>query len=687
MNVKPSWMAIGLSCAATACFGVDRTYERRMTMMESGTYVGEWAELGEGVWLSLDEKGAGEFLLRGVRMAAEWTAEGDGRVSVRTGWGDGSIRQRLRYDLERDVLDMGFKGRESAWGNKGILRFVTEEGTKGCPKAAAMTEKAPDRAARLNGIGIDDPGVAETEDLAKGLPLGRVLAEGLVVETVDALYPQVVIVPDPWVADALRIEFVYEGDVPLRRPFADREWSGRRAWRSELESEDGADGRARTERLSELLTGRNLKAFPFVYEYGKGEAPWRERGIVVMTPKGGADRGIDFVRKALSATKGERRRFRAVKATDDRSYDREAAAAKDLTRKTAEALGQTVLCPRMRPERKRSAKARPVEAMRAMMKESRYSGTWCEKVGKHEIRLSLDPEGDAVLDIGVDVDLKWTVEGEGRLLLRPARGKKGAEPHQISYDPETDTIDIGFDDKTPKGVSGYLSFESETLIGSLGEKARTRRWMAAAAEEADEEGRLKRMKEANDPRLRKVSSAEEIPSLEKIVVNSQCWKTTDGVYPKICIHPSKVLSGCVIVTIRFGCYETSEGARKKVVVPARVRRFQDSDEPNTVGLSRAQMAGFVAAVSAPDVTSGLESYDHGAGNGYWREDVFEVLLDPEDYARMDKLLRDYINSHGGLPRYFTAEHFVTREEEKRGLDSRRQRLKEKGLNLSLEERP
>ena len=687
MKVKPSWMAIGLSCAATACFGVDRTYERRMTMMESGTYVGEWAELGEGVWLSLDEKGAGEFLLRGVRMAAEWTAEGDGRVSVRTGWGDGSIRQRLRYDLDRDVLDMGFKGRESPWGNKGILRFVTEEGTKGCPKAAAMTEKAPDRAARLNGIGIDDPGVAETEDLAKGLPLGRVLAEGLVVETVDALYPQVVIVPDPWVADALRIEFVYEGDVPLRRPFADREWSGRRAWRSELESEDGADGRARTERLSELLKGRNLKAFPFVYEYGKGEASWRERGIVVMTPKGGADRGIDFVRKALSATKGERRRFRAVKATDDRSYDREAAAAKDLTRKTAEALGQTVLCPRMRPERKRSAKARPVEAMRAMMKESRYSGTWCEKVGKHEIRLSLDPEGDAVLDIGVDVDLKWTVEGEGRLLLRPARGKKGAEPHRISYDPETDTIDIGFDDKTPKGVSGYLSFESETLIGSLGEKARNRRRMAAAAEEADEEGRLKRMKEANDPRLRKVSSAEEIPSLEKIVVNSQCWKTTDGVYPKICIHPSKVLSGCVIVTIRFGCYETSEGARKKVVVPARVRRFQDSDEPNTVGLSRAQMAGFVAAVSAPDVTSGLESYDHGAGNGYWREDVFEVLLDPEDYARMDKLLRDYINSHGGLPRYFTAEHFVTREEEKRGLDSRRQRLKEKGLDLSLEERP
>lgn len=687
MNVKPSWMAIGLSCAATACFGIDRTYERRMTMMASGTYAGEWAELGEGVWLSLDEKGAGEFLLRGVRMAAEWTAEGDGRVSVRTGWGDGSIRQRLRYDLERDVLDMGFKGRESPWGNKGILRFVTEEGTKGCPKAAAMTGKAPDRAARLNGIGIDDPGVAETEDLAKGLPLGRVLAEGLVVETVDALYPQVVIVPDPWVADALRIEFVYEGDVPLRRAFADREWSGRRAWRSELESEDGADGRARTERLSELLKGRNLKALPFVYEYGKGEASWRERGIVVMTPKGGADRGIDFVRKALSATKGERRRFRAVKATDDRSYDREAAAAKDLTRKTAEALGQTVLCPRMRPERKRSAKARPEEAMRAMMKESRYSGTWCEKVGKHEIRLSLDPEGDAVLDIGVDVDLKWTVEGEGRLLLRPARGKKGAEPHRISYDPETDTIDIGFDDKTPKGVSGYLSFESETLIGSLGEKARNRRQMAAAAEEADEEGRLKRMKEANDPRLRKVSLAEEIPSLEKIVVNSECWTTTDGVYPKICIHPSKVLSGCVIVTIRFGCYETSEGARKKVVVPARVRRFQDSDEPNTVGLSRAQMAGFVAAVSAPDVTSGLESYDHGAGNGYWREDVFEVLLDPEDYARMDKLLRDYINSHGGLPRYFTAEHFVTREEEKRGLDSRRQRLKEKGLDLSLEERP
>ena len=687
MNVKPSWMAIGLSCAATACFGIDRTYERRMTMMASGTYAGEWAELGEGVWLSLDEKGAGEFLLRGVRMAAEWTAEGDGRVSVRTGWGDGSIRQRLRYDPERDVLDMGFKGRESPWGNKGILRFVTEEGTKGCPKAAAMTGKAPDRAARLNGIGIDDPSVAETEDLAKGLPIGRVLAEGLVVETVDALYPQVVIVPDPWVADALRIEFVYEGDVPLRRPFADREWSGRRAWRSELESEDGADGRARTERLSELLKGRNLKALPFVYEYGKGEASWRERGIVVMTPKGGADRGIDFVRKALSATKGERRRFRAVKATDDRSYDREAAAAKDLTRKTAEALGQTVLCPRMRPERKRSAKARPEEAMRAMMKESRYSGTWCEKVGKHEIRLSLDPEGDAVLDIGVDVDLKWTVEGEGRLLLRPARGKKGAEPHRISYDPETDTIDIGFDDKTPKGVSGYLSFESETLIGSLGEKARNRRRMAAAAEEADEEGRLKRMKEANDPRLRKVSLAEEIPSLEKIVVNSECWTTTDGVYPKICIHPSKVLSGCVIVTIRFGCYETSEGARKKVVVPARVRRFQDSDEPNTVGLSRAQMAGFVAAVSAPDVTSGLESYDHGAGNGYWREDVFEVLLDPEDYARMDKLLRDYINSHGGLPRYFTAEHFVTREEEKRGLDSRRQRLKEKGLDLSLEERP
>ena len=167
---------------------------------------------------------------------------------------------------------------------------------------------------------------------------------------------------------------------------------------------------------------------PFVYEYGKGEASWRERGIVVMTPKGGADRGIDFVRKALSATKGERRRFRAVKATDDRSYDREAAAAKDLTRKTAEALSQTVLRPRMRPERKRSAKARPVEAMRAMMKESRYSGTWCEKVGKHEIRLSLDPEGDAVLDIGVDVDLKWTVEGDFSPTASPISRTEGGYP-------------------------------------------------------------------------------------------------------------------------------------------------------------------------------------------------------------------------------------------------------------------
>ncbi|MGN0877431.1 MAG: hypothetical protein ACI4TC_09190 [Kiritimatiellia bacterium] len=687
MNVKPSWMAIGLSCAATACFGVDRTYERRMTMMESGTYAGEWAELGEGVWLSLDEKGAGEFLLRGVRMAAEWTAEGDGRVSVRTGWGDGSIRQRLRYDLERDVLDMGFKGRESPWGNKGILRFVTEEGTKGYPKAAAMTGKAPDRAARLNGIGIDNPGVAETEDLAKGLPLGRVLAEGLVVETVDALYPQVVIVPDPWVADALRIELVYEGDVPLRRAFADREWSGRRAWRSELESEDGADGRARTERLSELLKGRNLKALPFVYEYGKGEASWRERGIVVMTPKGGADRGIDFVRKALSATKGERRRFRAVKATDDRSYDREAAAAKDLTRKTAEALGQTVLCPRMRPERKRSAKARPVEAMRAMMKESRYSGTWCEKVGKHEIRLSLDPEGDAVLDIGVDVDLKWTVEGEGKLLLRPARGKKGAEPHRISYDPETDTIDIGFDDKTPKGVSGYLSFESETLIGSLGEKARNRRRMAAAAEEADEEGRLKRMKEANDPRLRKVSSAEEIPSLEKIVVNSQCWKTTDGVYPKICIHPSWSFTECAIVNVRFGCYEASQGARKMVDIAARTRGFRDSDKPNTIGLSREQMTAFIEAKDWPKAAGSAMARDNGKGKKYWREDMVEVLLHPEEFARMDALLRDFVIARDGGPRYFAIEHFVTREEEKRGLDSRRARLKEKGLDLSLEERP
>ena len=686
MNVKPSWMAIGLSCAATACFGIHRTYERRMTMMESGTYAGEWAELGEGVWLSLDEKGAGEFLLRGVRMAAEWTAEGDGRVSVRTGWGDGSIRQRLRYDLERDVLDMGFKGRESPWGNKGILRFVTEEGTKGCPKAA-MTGKAPDRAARLNGIGIDDPGVAETEDLAKGLPLGRVLAEGLVVETVDALYPQVVIVPDPWVADALRIEFVYEGDVPLRRAFADREWSGRRAWRSELESEDGADGRARTERLSELLKGRNLKALPFVYEYGKGEASWRERGIVVMTPKGGADRGIDFVRKALSATKGERRRFRAVKATDDRSYDREAAAAKDLTRKTAEALGQTVLCPRMRPERKRSAKARPVEAMRAMMKESRYSGTWCEKVGKHEIRLSLDPEGDAVLDIGVDVDLKWTVEGEGRLLLRPARGKKGAEPHRISYDPETDTIDIGFDDKTPKGVSGYLSFESETLIGSLGEKARNRRRMAAAAEEADEEGRLKRMKEANDPRLRKVSLAEEIPSLEKIVVNSECWTTTDGVYPKICIHPSWSFTECAIVNVRFGCYEASQGARKMVDIAARTRGFRDSDKPNTIGLSREQMTAFIEAKDWPKAAGSAMARDNGKGKKYWREDMVEVLLHPEEFARMDALLRDFVIARDGGPRYFAIEHFVTREEEKRGLDSRRARLKEKGLDLSLEERP
>ena len=687
MKVKPSWMAIGLSCAATACFGVDRTYERRMTMKESGTYAGEWAELGEGVWLSLDEKGAGEFLLRGVRMAAEWTAEGEGSVSVRTGWGDGSIRQRLRYDLERDVLDMGFKGRESPWGNKGILRFVTEEGTKGYPKAAAMTEKAPDRVARLNGIGIDDPGIAETEDLAKGLPLGRVLAEGLVVETVDALYPQVVIVPDPWVADALRIEFVYEGDVPLRRPFADREWSGRRAWRSKLESEDGADGRARTERLSELLTGRNLKAFPFVYEYGKGEASWRERGIVVMTPKGGADRGIDFVRKALSATKGERRRFRAVKATDDRSYDREAAAAKDLTRKTAEALGQTVLCPRMRPERKRSAKARPVEAMRAMMKESRYSGTWCEKVGKHEIRLSLDPEGDAVLDIGVDVDLKWTVEGEGRLLLRPARGKKGAEPHRISYDPETDTIDIGFDDKTPKGVSGYLSFESETLIGSLGEKARNRRRMAAAAEEADEEGRLKRMKEANDPRLRKVSLAEEIPSLEKIVVNSECWTTTDGVYPKICIHPSWSFTECAIVNVRFGCYEASQGARKMVDIAARTRGFRDSDKPNTIGLSREQMTAFIEAKDWPKAAGSAMARDNGKGKKYWREDMVEVLLHPEEFARMDALLRDFVIARDGGPRYFAIEHFVTREEEKCGLDSRRQRLKEKGLDLSLEERP
>ena len=211
--------------------------------------------------------------------------------------------------------------------------------------------------------------------------------------------------------------------------------------------------------------------------------------------------------------------------------------------------------------------------------------------------------------------------------------------------------------------------------------------MAAAAEEADEEGRLKRMKEANDPRLRKVSLAEEIPSLEKIVVNSECWTTTDGVYPKICIHPSWSFTECAIVNVRFGCYEASQGARKMVDIAARTRGFRDSDKPNTIGLSREQMTAFIEAKDWPKAAGSAMARDNGKGKKYWREDMVEVLLHPEEFARMDALLRDFVIARDGGPRYFAIEHFVTREEEKRGLDSRRARLKEKGLDLSLEERP
>ena len=621
---------------------------RGAAMAEFG---GVWMErAGTDVWtVELAEGHRGRMSLRGCVHPLSWSEENGSGVRLKWRYDDGKEENLvLSYDKESGTMSFGLKpGKKTALGFGGRF-YKTADGDSakaegGAPYLSAGAECLA--SATLEPKDLQDKVVERPLKTceAKGL-----LENGELLMTVDARYPRIVMMPDPWNPKALRMYYVYGGKG------------------SAPDQDDKKRGRVGIVSFPKEVTGGERTGDVFasvVNVWDKGEAmtvPIRlacsgeadaEAGLMLLFAEGDGGLPDRLLRELLGTEQSEMRKTVVMPASSCADYVQAREHAANEQKALRAQFDEMVKRGGTEKRKVRSPSARPRDEAERIMRENDYEGEWVEEhVGETaKFILAKDHTGEYRYR-GKSTAIRWSSDGSGRIKVMGEQGGESYEMPSVTYDPETDTLDLGFEGrKTGLGFKGILAFKSRQVsVKKASRDDFSEEWV----DRPDRNARFDKMIKENDPSLVRLDSPRDFPTVEEILKKDLVVEIVDKDYPHFEVGGALNRISYLDMHIAFARYD-----RKGVTDANRTWRIYWNHSGSilrnrTAGLADDEVTRFEQKMNESEIPCSRMRTEYGQGGAYWYEDVVRLIFIPKAGKLAQETLDELLKTMT-YPRYCT----------------------------------
>ena len=612
---------------------------------------GVWMErAGTDVWtVELAEGHRGRMSLRGCVHPLSWSEENGSGVRLKWRYDDGKEENLvLSYDKESGTMSFGLKpGKKTALGFGGRF-YKTADGDSakaegGAPYLSAGAECLA--SATLEPKDLQDKVVERQLKTceAKGL-----LENGELLMTVDARYPRIVMMPDPWNPKALRMYYVYGGKG------------------SAPDQDDKKSGRVGIVSFPREVTGgaRTGDAFASVVNvWDKGEAmtvPIRfaysgeadaEAGLMLLFAEGDGGLPDRLLRELLGTEQSEMRKTVVMPASSCADYVQAREHAANEQKALRAQFDEMVKRGGTEKRKVRSPSARSRDEAERLMRENDYEGEWVEEhVGETaKFILAKDHTGE-YLYRGKSTAIRWSSDGSGRIKVMGEQGGESYEMPSVTYDPETDTLDLGFEGrKTGLGFKGILAFKSRQVsVKKASRDDFSEEWV----DRPDRNARFDKMIKENDPSLVRLDSPRDFPTVEEILKKDLVVEIVDKDYPHFEVGGALNRISYLDMHIAFARYDS-----KGVTDANRTWRIYWNHSGSilrnrTAGLADDEVTRFEQKMNESEIPCSRMRTEYGQGGAYWYEDVVRLIFIPKAGKLAQETLDELLKTMT-YPRYCT----------------------------------
>ena len=612
---------------------------------------GVWMErAGTDVWtVELAEGHRGRMSLRGCVHPLSWSEENGSGVRLKWRYDDGKEENLvLSYDKESGTMHFGLKpGKKTALGFGGRF-YKTADGDSAKAEGGAPYLSAG--AECLASVTLEPK---DLQDKVVERPLKTCEAKGLLengelLMTVDARYPRIVMMPDPWNPKALRMYYVYGGKG------------------SAPDQDDKKSGRVGIVSFPKEVTGgeRTGDAFASVVNvWDKGEAmtvPIRltcsgeadaEAGLMLLFAEGDGGLPDRLLRELLGTEQSEMRKTVVMPASSCADYVQSREHAANEQKALRAQFDEMVKRGGTEKRKVRSPSARPRDEAERIMRENDYEGEWVEEhVGETaKFILAKDHTGE-YLYRGKSTAIRWSSDGSGRIKVMGEQGGESYEMPSVTYDPETDTLDLGFEGrKTGLGFKGILAFKSRQVsVKKASRDDFSEEWV----DRPDRNARFDKMIKENDPSLVRLDSPRDFPTVEEILKKDLVVEIVDKDYPHFEVGGALNRISYLDMHIAFARYDS-----KGVTDANRTWRIYWNHSGSilrnrTAGLADDEVTRFEQKMNESEIPCSRMRTEYGQGGAYWYEDVVRLIFIPKAGKLAQETLDELLKTMT-YPRYCT----------------------------------
>ena len=621
---------------------------RGAAMAEFG---GVWMErAGTDVWtVELAEGHRGRMSLRGCVHPLSWSEENGSGVRLKWRYDDGKEENLvLLYDKESGTMHFGLKpGKKTALGFGGrFYKAADGDSAKaegGAPYLSAGAECLA--SATLEPKDLQEKVVERPLKTceAKGL-----LENGELLMTVDARYPRIVMMPDPWNPKAIRMYYVYGGKG------------------SAPDQDDKKRGRVGIVSFPKEVTGGERTGDVFasvVNVWDKGEAmtvPIRlacsgeadaEAGLMLLFAEGDGGLPDRLLRELLGTEQSEMRKTVVMPASSCADYVQAREHAANEQKALRAQFDEMVKRGGTEKRKVRSPSARPRDEAERIMRENDYEGEWVEEhVGETaKFILAKDHTGEYRYR-GKSTAIRWSSDGSGRIKVMGEQGGESYEMPSVTYDPETDTLDLGFEGrKTGLGFKGILAFKSRQVsVKKASRDDFSEEWV----DRPDRNARFDKMIKENDPSLVRLDSPRDFPTVEEILKKDLVVEIVDKDYPHFEVGGALNRISYLDMHIAFARYDS-----KGVTDANRTWRIYWNHSGSilrnrTAGLADDEVTRFEQKMNESEIPCSRMRTEYGQGGAYWYEDVVRLIFIPKAGKLAQETLDELLKTMT-YPRYCT----------------------------------
>ena len=586
---------------------------------------GVWMErAGTDVWtVELAEGHRGRMSLRGCVHPLSWSEENGSGVRLKWRYDDGKEENLvLSYDKESGTMSFGLKpGKKTALGFGGRF-YKTADGDSakaegGAPYLSAGAECLA--SATLEPKDLQDKVVERPLKTceAKGL-----LENGELLMTVDARYPRIVMMPDPWNPKALRMYYVYGGKG------------------SAPDQDDKKRGRVGIVSFPKEVTGgeRTGDAFASVVNvWDKGEAmtvPIRfaysgeadaEAGLMLLFAEGDGGLPDRLLRELLGTEESEMRKTVVMPASSCADYVQAREQAANEQKALRAQFDEMVKRGGTEKRKVRSPSARPRDEAERIMRENDYEGEWVEEhVGETaKFILAKDHTGEYRYR-GKSTAIRWSSDGSGRIKVKGKQGDESCEMPSVTYDPEADALDLGFGGRTTGlGFTGMLAFKSRQV--SVKKAARNEscgQWV----DDPDRNARFDKMVKENDPSLVRLDSPQDFPTVEEILKKDLIVEIVDKDYPYFKVGGALNQISYLDMRIAFARYDSKGVTDANRTWRTYFNHHGSVLRNRTAGTSDDEVTRFEQKLKDSEIPYSRYRDEYGKGASYWYEDNVSIIF-------------------------------------------------------------